>query len=142
MTGKELYGIYNQIASLKEQFIEEYLKRLAELSKIAEEKGITEFGYTGPWFDDDDFDGDCEEEMENMRYELQYGAQTFFGYTWKLCDKNVYFTRIQLFWGEDFDGGEDEVDAEMWFDVEAGDNWRACDSLIMDIEAQLGISEE
>lgn len=141
MTGKELNVLIDNVNDLKAQIIDEFYKRLKELSEIAKEKGITTFGYNGPTPDEwDEIEEETYDEIQENAIGFRWGARFFQGYRFYIDDDNtIMFTLIEEFYGDDFDYGEFDSDITMFFNPEETDNYLRCGAIIKMIESELGL---
>ena len=139
---------------IKELVVSEFSKRLEELSTIAEEKGITTFGFTGGYIEypyEDEFDSEEEYEEANETYETFFDSKMNFiwvndnnfklydGLSFVISNGYVNFTSVIELDGWDNEEYFEDEDSEWMFDPNLYDNWTKCSKIIRAIEIELGI---
>lgn len=134
---------FESLSKLREDFIESCEKRLQELQEIANEKGITVFGYEGPSPTSEDFDEDVFDEFNydnDFSLDFCWASVVLRGYTFELKNGEIYFTLISTYCGgEDFELDEyydDYTHCNLW----EGNNWEVAINIIKIIEKKLGLS--
>ena len=130
---------FESLSQLREDFIESCKKRLQELQEIANEKGITVFGYEGPSPTSEDFDEDVFDDND-FSIDFCWASVVLRGYTFELQNGEIYFTLISTYrGGEDFELDEYYDDYTPYY-LWVGNNWEVAIDIIKIIEEKLGLS--
>lgn len=140
MTGKELKSLSDKICIQTEELIDACYERKKELALIAMQKGITKFGYNGPYPSSYNECNDWFDSKRNFRkntFLFTKGSRCYYGLTFELVDYDfIAFTAVRP---GSWDAGEFEMitDKRIFFDPSDGDNWKVFPSLISAMEEKL-----
>lgn len=159
--GKTLNELIEEVDDIRRVVISKFEERLNELKKIAEEKGVVEFGFKEDYSGEEPicnepYDGNYESEEEYdeayNRYEEseefricfdwmgEYQTNFIFGYVFKLEGDRVVFTGVKFCEGYDAEEPEYVCDGYFMFDPSFNGNWLQCVRIIEIIEKELGLA--
>ena len=146
---KTISELIDDVDDIRRIVTRKFRERLKELSEIAEDKGITEFGMTPldyPYEDDfeseEEYDEavseyeECEESKIIFNWCGEYQANLIDGYTFTIGEYGVVFTGVKVWEGTD--GDPEYQDGGEWeFNPDMNGNWMQCARIIEAIEKEL-----
>lgn len=154
--GKTLNELIEEVDDIRRVVISKFEERLKELKKIAEEKGVVEFGYDGEpiYSEPDEDDYETEEEYEEACERCNECEDSRICFNWSGDNQtnvldgyafvfgtygNIVFTNVAYWAGYDNEP-EYYEDGEWEFIPNDNGNWLQCARIIKIIEKELELA--